>query len=297
MVVWLPRILALWICLVGSTPAMENPVAPWPLDIPHGSGVITLYQPQPERLEGNVLTGRAAVSYLAQGSAEDDRVFGALWFTATLDIDREHEVAKVRAMTVTKVVTPAGEKVSDGGAQARKAIEEAVVARQLEMDVDRLTATLEEVATPASVAFNATPPRIFIRTAPTVLVVLDGEAQVRDLASLKRVVNTPAFLVESAGVWWLRGEFDWLTADAMQGPWTLPTGVIPPPVTAAATAAGFAAVVARTGDVRVPEVLIATEPTELIVFEGKPSFVPIGDGAVLGADNSDTTALVEVATG
>ena len=297
MVVWFSRSLFLWICCTVWTLAAEDPVAPWPLDIRHGSGVITLYQPQPERLEGNILTGRAAASFLAYGAAEDDRVFGALWFTATLDIDREHEVAKVRAMTVTKVVTPVGERVRDGGAQAKRAIQEAVVASQLEIDVDRLTATLEEVSTPVTAAFNATPPRIRIRFEPTVLVVLDGEAQVRDFAGVRRVVNSPAFLIESAGTWWLRGELDWLTADAMQGPWALPTGAIPAPVTEAATAAGFATVIARTGSARVPQVLIATEPTELIVFEGKPSFTPIGDGAVLGADNSDTTVLVEVATG
>src|ERR1043165_7877003 len=91
--------------LVGAEPA-----SPWPLDIPHDDGVITLYQPQPEKLEGDTLTGRAAASYLANGKPEDDRVFGALWFTIRLDIDRENDVAKARSMVVTRVVTPKGEK-------------------------------------------------------------------------------------------------------------------------------------------------------------------------------------------
>ncbi len=273
------------------------PLSPWPLDIPHGAGVITLYQPQPEKLEGNTLTGRAAASYLATGKAEDDRVFGALWFTATLDIDRVNDVAKARTMTITKVVTPKGEKSADDGAAAKKAIQDAVIALGLELDLDRLVATLEEVSGPGAADFNPAPPRILIRQEPTVLVVLDGEAQTREVDGVKRVVNSPAFLVESGLTWWLRGDRDWLTAVSMQGPWTLPTTAIPRAVAEAAKKAGYPSSVARAGDAKAPAVIIATEPSELVVFTGKPSFAPIGDGALLGASNSDTTALVEVATG
>ena len=38
--------------------AEDVPESPWPIDIPGSGGVVTLYQPQPETLPVNVLTGR-----------------------------------------------------------------------------------------------------------------------------------------------------------------------------------------------------------------------------------------------
>lgn len=285
-------------CVMGRLVAGDSPATPWPLDIPHGIGVITLYQPQLEKLDGTTLTGRAAASYLANGKSEDERIFGALWFTAVLDIDRENDVAKTRSLTITKLVTPKGEKTTDDGTAAKKAIQDAVIAKGLEIDLDRLIATLEDPAVGTPTEFNTKPPRILIRQEPTVLVVVDGDPQQRDLDGVKRVVNTPAFLaLDANGAWWLRGENDWLTATAMDGPWTLPANSPPPSVVEAAKKAGFTTAMARASDAKSPQVIVATTPTELVVFTGKPVFAPIGDGSLLSATNTEETALVEVATG
>ena len=45
---------SLW---TGAEAAVE-----WPQEIDAEEGTIVVYQPQPERLDGNVLTGRAAMS-------------------------------------------------------------------------------------------------------------------------------------------------------------------------------------------------------------------------------------------
>ena len=298
----LRQFVFLLICFISSgglraEDAKDTSKSPWPLDIPSASGVITLYQPQPEKLVGNTLTGRAAASFLATGKTEDDRIFGALWFTAVLDIDRVNDVAKARTMTITKMVTPKGEKTADDGASVKKVIEDAVIALRLEMDLDRLVATLEEVSSPDDTNFNLTPPRIFIRQEPTILVVLDGEANTREVDGVKCVVNSPAFLIDVDGTWWLRGDRDWLTATSLKGPWGLSPATVPRVVNEAAKKAGYPTSLARLSDAKAPAVLIVTEPAELVVFTGKPSFEPIGTGALLGANNSDTTAIVEVATG
>jgi hypothetical protein len=271
--------------------------SPWPLDIPSASGVITLYQPQPEKLVGNTLTGRAAASFLATGKTEDERIFGAFWYTATLDIDRKNDIAKARSMTITKVVTPQGEKTADDGIATKKMIQDTVIALQLEMDLDRLIATLEEVNSLDDTTFNLTPPRIFIRQEPTILVVLDGEAKTREVDGVKRVVNSPAFLIDVDGTWWLRGDRDWLTAISLRGPWGLSPVSVPRVVNEAAQKAGYPTSLARLSNAKAPAVLVVTEATELVVFTGKPSFTPIGAGELLGANNSDTTTIVEVATG
>ena len=271
----------------------------WPQDIPYGTSSITLYQPQLETLVGVNLTGRAAVSYVAEGKSDEDRIFGALWFTAILDIDRESNIARVTSLTVTKVVTPAGEKTSDGGVTAKKAIQAAMLTATLEFDLDRLSATLENPTTGHALEINSEVPKILLRTSPTVLVVLDGEARVVESEGIKRVINTPSFLAaDVAGVWWLRGENDWLTAPSMMGPWTVAEKTPRVPIIEAAKKAGYPSQVLAVEKSVLPGVIIASEPTELLVFDGKPSFAPIdSDGALLGATNSDATVIIEVATG
>jgi len=51
----------------------------WPREIVTNKGVIVVYQPQPEQLEGNLLKARAAVGIEVQGLSP---VFGVVWFDA-----------------------------------------------------------------------------------------------------------------------------------------------------------------------------------------------------------------------
>ena len=52
----------------------------YPQEITAEEGTIVVYQPQPERLEGNVLSARAAMSLELKERAEP--IFGAFWFDA-----------------------------------------------------------------------------------------------------------------------------------------------------------------------------------------------------------------------
>jgi hypothetical protein len=48
----------------------------WPREIQVPEGVVVIYQPQPETLNGNLLKGRAAVAVEIKGA--EDPVFGAI---------------------------------------------------------------------------------------------------------------------------------------------------------------------------------------------------------------------------
>ena len=54
-------ILALLMCLMQTTMvwATEKVENPWPREISVSEGVVVIYQPQPERIEGSVITARA----------------------------------------------------------------------------------------------------------------------------------------------------------------------------------------------------------------------------------------------
>jgi hypothetical protein len=55
----------------------------WPKELTDADGgKITMYEPQPESLSGNEMTGRAAISYKETSTSEP--VFGAVLFTAVV---------------------------------------------------------------------------------------------------------------------------------------------------------------------------------------------------------------------
>ena len=65
----------------------------WPREIVTNKGVIVVYQPQPESLDGNTLKARAAVGIEVQGQQEP--VFGVIWFDARLETDRSDRTAQM----------------------------------------------------------------------------------------------------------------------------------------------------------------------------------------------------------
>ena len=89
-------ICSLWI--VSATQAQQQ----WPRTIEaQGGGQITLYQPQPENLNGNTLKGRTAFS--ARKKPTDDPVFGALWFTATMETNRDTRIAVLQSLKIDNI--------------------------------------------------------------------------------------------------------------------------------------------------------------------------------------------------
>src|SRR5512134_502824 len=77
---------------VPTTPlaAKSKSAAPaettWPRELDTEKGVFTIYQPQPEKFEQNVLVARAAISRLKK-EKKAKPVFGVIWFTGRVDTD------------------------------------------------------------------------------------------------------------------------------------------------------------------------------------------------------------------
>src|SRR5690606_35532560 len=92
--------LALWLW-VGS---MTANAIDWPQQVEADEGAIVIYQPQPESLTGNVISGRAAMSL--ELNDRDDPVFGAFWFEGKLDTDTSAGTAILRSLEVTDVRWP-----------------------------------------------------------------------------------------------------------------------------------------------------------------------------------------------
>src|SRR5262249_42019676 len=129
---------------------------------------------------------------------------------------------------------------------------------------------------------------------------------------LHRAVNTPLFVVcePDEKRCSLNGGKFWYQAPDAMGPWTSvegPSAAVkafvdanPPPAPGAEATTEEQRQAAQAAAEQVktpPRIIVATEPTELITFDGKPNYVPVGSSAdLLYADNCDARVLVHSPT-
>ena len=272
----------------GAAAAMD-----WPQEITADGGTIVVYQPQPDGLDGNVLSGRAAMSLELDNGEEP--IFGAFWFEAKIDTDRDAGTALIRDVRITDVRWPDS---TDANEQRFTAIVEAAIPTSgFEISLERLTASLEsaEVERQSLEQIRNDPPIIVFREELAVLLMYDGEPRYSDVddSDYERVLNTPFVVVRkkrSSDYWLSSGKF-WYAAGDPMGPWT-PTQSPP---------GDLAAMVqqAETDDPQPdipPGIVTAEEPTELIVTQGNPEWQSLPGGQLLYVQNTETPWLRDLET-
>src|SRR5689334_20602875 len=89
-----PALLAIVATALGMAAAARADEAGWPRQFDTSGGAFTMYQPQPEQLNGDVLTGRAAFS--VQKAGDPNPLFGVLWFKERIEIDRDSSTVHAR---------------------------------------------------------------------------------------------------------------------------------------------------------------------------------------------------------
>ena len=193
----------------------------WPRVIESTQGTITIYQPQIDAYRGDTMSVQAALSFSAIGSAEP--VFGALWLDCRVLTDRPSKTVRILGANVRQIRFPEGKEEDTG--QISAAIEEQIPGLNLTFSLDGI---LESLDTSRKEKENekdleVAPPRIITRDHPAVLVLLDGEPVFVDVegTSLRRVANTPYFIVQSTvnGELFLKGGDSWFSAREITGPW------------------------------------------------------------------------------
>lgn len=282
---------AIVVAHLGSPSAVRAQDYSWPREIVAPKATITLYQPQPEKLEGNHLTGRAAVSITAPDL--NDPVFGAVWLSATIETNRDRDLAVIRELRVTRVRWP--DVTPEQASRFTEIVESDFPKDGITITLSRLSASLATAEQEAQSldGLNNDPPKIAFADRASVLLLYDGEPQTRPVeqSSLERVVNTPfAVLREKDGdTWYLGSGRGWYSAPDPKGPWqpgaTPPAAIVklvPPDTGAASTTA--------------PAIVVATEPTELIASDGKPSWQSVAGGKLLYVRNTETPWIRELAT-
>jgi len=261
-------------------------------------GTVTLYAPQVDEMTDEIVRFRSALAWRPEADA--DPVFGVGWFEADVAANRFAGTLHPLELRVTRTRFPAdAPELTDSlaAALARPGVASGFTFSRDELQ-ESLAGTQAEQR--AAQELNTAPPKIIYRDHPALLVVLDGEPVLREIENspLEAVINTPYPLIHDGRDYWLNvADGAWYRSRRATGPYAFASK--PPADVAAAvrfeadaeaeTAAPAEPITARNA----PEIVVSTEPAELIVTEGPAAFVPLVDD-LLVLQNSDDDVFMHV---
>ena len=272
----------------------------WPKTIKVGAGAISIYLPQLDSWDGHRLEAHAAVSITASENATP--VFGVLEAAWNTQVDKGTRTVTLDGLQIVRVRFPSD---PDREATYQKLLDQHIPRRVRTLELDRLEAalaTIEARGKGEKKPLRNDPPKIVFSTTPAILILIDGAPTYRPVSGTlyARVINThPLVLKDRAGTHYLRLFDGWMTASAVSGPWTVAQR---PP----ADLTLIMQMVAKNSEVdlladedpkdpanqpsltkgSVPAILVATEPTELIVTQGAPTYSPIDGTQLLYVSNT-----------
>jgi hypothetical protein len=275
----------------------------WPQEMTGQAGKLVVYQPQVELFTADRINARAAMS--VQRKKQKEPVYGVFRFSARIATDRDtrtvtFENVKVENMKFSSSATDEDRQL------AESLITQMATPSRMSMSFDRfltMTSAVQREKT-ATDEINNDPPKILFVTTPTILVIVNGNPILRDIegTAVRRVVNTPFVMLynTSSKAYYLKGGNTWYSASAIKGPWTT---VSAPPAPVASAALQMAEPddpgirqTALTKSKTVPDVIVATVPTELIVVDGEPEYSVIAGTDLLYMSNTPNDVFMDVKT-
>jgi hypothetical protein len=271
----------------------------WPREIERPKGKIMIYQPQLESFEGDRLKSRAAVSVTLKDA---EPVFGAVWFDARVMTDRDTRMVSLLEVNIPDLKFP--NATDEQLKRLTEIIKEEIPKWDLTISLDRLLTGLELIEKKKQMVgrLKNDPPVILFAQHPSVLVTIDGKPELRPVekSQLMRVVNTPFLIVLETGskTYYLKGGSEWLSASDIMGPWKTSEN---PPAEVLATATDNDTESPTTTSApspmdEKPQIIVATEPTELIVSEGAPKYTPLTGTGLLYMSNTESDIFMEISS-
>jgi hypothetical protein len=286
----------------GFTAAAQSADPGWPRVFKKGSQQLTVYQPQVDYWHGYTnLHFRCAIAI--KGVLKEEK-FGVAEVDALTIADlgaRIVAIVPLQRDVRFPNVTP------DELAKLRQAAEQLNPPGQVTtLSLDRVIAYLDPAKQPVqhSVELNLAPPKIFSSSTPAILVIFMGEPRFEPVATnrtdLLFALNTNwdvLYDTESRMYYVLNGD-GWLTApDALKGPWT-PAQTLPPAIYSLPATANWAEArkhLPGKPAKSAPRVFVTTEPAELILTDGPPTYLPVSGTRLLHVNN--TASLLFLNTG
>jgi hypothetical protein len=290
----------------AAAPAVDEAAADngWPRILAGDGQSFTVYQPQLDSWDGFTLEAHAAIA--VESGGEQPPLFGVANFSARTLVDKDERLVVFEDLKVADARFPSAPEQAQALGQT---LEEALPRDIKAVSLDRLEAQLaihRASVQARGLPFANSPPRIVFMQQPALLVYIDGEPKYLPVegTDLQRVLNTRVLLLKApTGMLYLHVLDGYMETAALNGPWSIAKA--PPPGAAKAEAAARET---RQIDLlegqddpdkkqkpslttaRAPRIIVAVAPTELIVTQGAPNYVPITGTSLLYVKN--TTADV-----
>jgi len=268
----------------------------WPRELTSTKNKVTLYQPQLEEFAGNNLEARMAISV----KTKDDLVFGAVWLKSIVSTDLVERTVTLENIDVSKVNFPGltdPEKIKSYSTMLENELE----SWNIVMSLDRLIASMAEIENhnTQSAKLNNNPPVIYFRTTPSQLISIDGDPFYKedDTFDLEYVVNTAFFIVHYKDNYYIKeGKFWYESSNELSGYKSIKNA--PAKVEEFAGKYGKDIVIdsAEMAMEVAPELIIATQPSELISTDGDPDYQSIEGTSLLYAANTEDDILLDINT-
>jgi hypothetical protein len=263
----------------------------WPRQIVKPGGTLIVYQPQVDDWKNFTdIRWRQAFQLTPTGGKQ---IVGAATFAGSTAVNTDTHMVFIYNMQVLNTYFPSQDPASS--AQMDQLLR-SFLPPTFNISLERVVAYTPKPQSVKTVEVKNDPPHIFVSYSPAILLGVDGEPVLSDVPStnLKFVVNTPwpLFLDKPDSQYYLLVDKIWLSARDLHGPWsrvtmlskafnTMPysgqfAGVwkmIPPP---------------KLANPIIPNVFYSTEPSEVLLFDGQPTYTAI-PGTQLGyANNTDS---------
>jgi len=269
----------------------------WPRELHFSGGSIQIFQPEIDAILPNAVEARAALSIRQNHRSEP--LFAAIRFKADTASQNHNSLYAENI----RVVDIRFSKQDEGEQQQLIALVESSLADiTLELDTRRQARADNSYAEDEDFRrIKADPPRIILSGKPAILVFIDGEPRFEKIenSDLRRVANTPFSIIARQSNYYLAAsESLWYRANHALGPWISVDNA------AYDIPAEVLAVVKRqqNSDQNIsgppayprPEIIVATEPTELIIYDGLPSWSPLEGMNLLYMSNTDNDVFLDI---
>lgn len=297
------KVIALLIVSICFTELLSAAQNTWPKEIPlDNGGKIIIYQPQPEALNGNILSARAAVSIATTAGA--DETFGSIWFDATLETDKDSRIGTLESMVIKEAKFPA---IKDPMQlqQYNNIVQNEVPKWDMQFSLDQLLTSIQQATQLNEPNLKNDAPNVIYRDRASTLVIIDGQPklQLDNQSGLQKVVNTPSTIVLNPddNLYYLYGGGLWYSSSNVLDGWNYTPN---PPSRIQQLDAQIQQQVAKDPDAKgnpdkpstPTDIIVSTVPAELIQTEGAPSYQTVQGTNLLYVDNSLNDIFKDIST-
>ena len=272
---WLLRstLLVFMIYVVSAMALAQDPG--WPRQITKPGGKLVLYQPQVDDWKNyQLVEGRMAFTLTPTAGQS---YVGVVTVQLKSVVNMDDHTVLLSDPVVTSVSFPSLDAATTSRMdQLMKTFLNP--SATMTISLERLVASVKKAQAPPAAAVKNDPPEIFISLRPAILLQANGTAVTAPIAgsTLQFIVNVnwPLFVESSSSNYYLFDGKGWLTAKAVQGPWTS-TSTLPKEMSKVPANPNFTDLKAFIppppgSSVGTPMVYYSATPAELVVFGGRP---------------------------